>query len=161
MKKSLLAAILVAMAIPAVAGEALNVPLSVTIMKGSEVMMVTFINAIDGIPTPIEASRLHPYRASAALGKDGKIVITPGTFKTGVIANLTPKIKKDGNVEADISFDIAELITMKSINSSEGLTVDAPEVTHAILKQMVVLSPNTPVTLSSGDYTVKVLVNKN
>ena len=160
MKKSMLAAILVATTLPAMAGEPLNVPFNVTVMKGNELISTMSITAIEGIPAPIEVSRLHPYRASAVRGEDGKIVITPGKFKTGVMAQLTPKIQKDGNVEADITFDIVDLVTMNSIESSDGLTVDAPEVTHTTLKQTVVLSPNTPTTLNSGDYTVKVQVNK-
>ena len=161
MMKSLIAAIILTVAIPAMAGgESVNVPMSATVMKGSDVLMVTSINATDGMPTPIEVSKMQPFRAQAVRGKDGKVVITPGTIKTGIVASLTPKVQKDGKVEADVSFDVAELVAMKSITSSDGLTVDAPEMNHTNLKQTVELSPNSPVILNFGDYTVRVLAGE-
>lgn len=156
MKKTLLAILLSTMTITALAADATLIKFDVTVTKDGKTITQSSLTTQDGQVVPLEALTEHTYRAQASRVKDGKINITPGTFKTGFFASLKPEVQKDGKINADILIDVSDLIVMKNITSGDGLTIDMPEVNHKHVDQKVTFTSDDPITLHSGDYTIKV-----
>ena len=155
MKKTLLAALLSTMTITAIAADAKLIKLDVSVTKEGKTILQSSLETRDGQVVPLENTVDHAYRAQAIRGKEGKIYNTPGTIKTGFIASFNPSIQKDGNINAEVLIDVSELTAMKKITSSDGLIIDMPEVSKTHFGKKVIFTLNHPITLQSGDYTIK------
>jgi hypothetical protein len=156
MKKTLLAVLLTTMSITAIAEAPKLIEFDVSVTKNGKTITQSSIITKDGQVVPLENIVEQTYRAQAIRGNDGKIHVTPGTIRTGFVAILKPEIQQNGKINADVLIDVSDMTAMKNSTSGDGLTIDMPEVSQAHIDQKITFISDAPVTLRSGDYTIKV-----
>jgi len=156
MKKLLLAVLFSAMSTTVMAADAKLIKFDVAITTDGRTVAQSSVIAQDGEVVPFEHVNTQTYLPLRIRGKDDEVKLKPNTIKTGFFVSFKPEIQPDGNINANVLINVSDLVAMKHITSGDGLTIDMPEVSQAHFEQKVTFTPDVPVTLHSGSYTIKV-----
>lgn len=159
MKKSfLLAAVLTTLttlAMFAYAGDQIRVDL--TIKKGDQVISRAAASVRSGNFLPIAATRKISYRAQA-FTENGETKFVLDEANVGLVGSISPRVKNDGQVAADVVIDFSELLEMTDLQSG-GMTIQVPSIQSEHFVQNMTFG-EAPVTVESNGYTVEISARK-
>jgi hypothetical protein len=106
-----------------------------------------------GRPLTFKTAQELQYVKSASVEKDAqtgddKTSLEAGTVDTGIFVILDPQGKlKDGTVIMDVDFDYSELLDIKNITTSDGLSIQSPDIRVTSQRSVVKLSPGKTLKL--------------
>ncbi|WP_321935449.1 hypothetical protein [Paraburkholderia sp. J8-2] len=126
------------------------VSIHIVLNEGGKDVQDVMLQTLDGLDVVHDTSDRIPYvsgRCGGHCPPHGELDID--TVDAGVALRATPRLMDNGKVALSYRFDKAVLSAMRKAPSSAG-PVDLPEVERISVGGSVVVSPDVPTVLSSG-----------